>query len=373
MNRRLVSLALSSVLLCSMGIPALAADSGQPTAPAPGDAKTQASALPDSELYYGEIREILTGEDGAITGLHMDSEPFGEYVMKISEETFWIDSGNRAPGLPSDLSAGERVYVFHSPISTRSIPPQSAAFAVVRNVPQDTGCAMYHKVEAVEEQEGEIRITTDQGGLYLSAGPETGLSAYTGRPIQKLEEIKAGDRVMAWYEAMLLSYPGQAYARHIMVLDEQASSEALSRAALISLLHEAQGEPVVNYAMNYSDVDPSAPYGEAMRWAGSEGIISGYGDGRVGPGDAVNREQMAVMIWRWSGAPMLMDYPGLTSYSDAGDISLFAQPALAWAHQKGLLPAAGRLGPKDVVTLAEAEAVLAAMGTGPELAESGRN
>ena len=67
------------------------------------------------------------------------------------------------------------------------------------------------------------------------------------------------------------------------------------------------------------------------------------------------------MVWRWVGSPMLMDYPGLANYSDAGDISLFAQPALAWAHQKGLLPAEGRLGPKDAVSLAEAEAMIAAL------------
>lgn len=55
---------------------------------------------------------------------------------------------------------------------------------------------------------------------------------------------------------------------------------------------------------------------------------------------------------------MLMDYPGLTKYDDVGDISRFAQPALAWAHQKSLVPAEGRLGPKDAVTQAEAKQMM---------------
>ena len=46
---------------------------------------------------------------------------------------------------------GESVYVFHSPISTRSLPPQSAAYAVVRNIPQDISCAQYHVVEEITE------------------------------------------------------------------------------------------------------------------------------------------------------------------------------------------------------------------------------
>ena len=76
----------------------------------------------------------------------------------------------------------------------------------------------------------------------------------------------------------------------------------------------------------------------------------------------VNREQMVSILWRLAGSPVLADYPGLTAYSDVGEIARYAQPALAWAHQMGLLvPAEGRLGPKDTVTLADAEAMLAAL------------
>ncbi len=362
MNKKLTALALSGALLCSMGVPALAAGNAPSVSRTSEAIKMEnVQSLPNSVLYFGELKGILTGEDGAVISLHMDSQQSGEYVMKISDQTVWIDSGERTPSIPSDLAAGERLYVFHSPVSTRSMPPQSAAFAVVRSIPQDVGCAMYHKVEAAVEREGKLQITTDNGGLFLYADQETALSTYTGNSLDRLEDIKAGAYIMAWYDAVALSYPGQAYAQHIMLLDREAASEPLTRSALIGLLHEAQGKPVVNFLMNYSDVDQSAPYAEAIRWASSERIISGYGDGRVGPGDAVSREQMASIIWRWAGSPMLMDSPGLTSYSDVGDISSFAQPALAWAHQKGLLPADGHLGPKEIVSLTEAETLLAAL------------
>ena len=75
----------------------------------------------------------------------------------------------------------------------------------------------------------------------------------------------------------------------------------------------------------------------------------------------VTREQMVSILWRWAGSPMLMDYPGLGNYTDAADISLYAQPALAWAHQKGLLPQEGTLSPHEPVAPEEAEAMLAAL------------
>lgn len=360
MSKKLLTLALSGMLLCSMGAPVRAAGN-IPTPEAENPEVSNIQSLPSHQFYCGEVKAVLTGEDGAVTGLHMTLEELGEYVMKISDKTFWIDCGKRTPALPSDVTVGERLYVFHSPVSTRSMPPQSAAYAVVRSLPQTSGGAMYQIVEAVEEQEGRLRLTTDNGGLFLYAGPETTLSTYTGGPADGLDGIKAGTCIVAWYDAVALSYPGQAYAQHIMVLDRSAEGEALTRSALAVLLHTAQGSPVVNYLMSYRDVDQSAPYAEAIRWAASEGIISGYDDGRVGPDDAVSREQLAVMLWRWSGSPMLMDYPGLTNYSDAGDIALFAQPALAWAHQKGLLPVGDHLGPRDAVSPAEAEAMLAAL------------
>lgn len=358
MKKKLATLALSGVLLCSMGFPARAA--GEIPAPTTETGTEEVQALPDSLLYCGTVKEVVTGEDGTIMGLLMESEQSGEYMMRVSGETFWIDGGSMAPSSPEGLAAGEHLHVFHSPISTRSLPPQTAAFAIVRNVTQEAGGAHYHEVEAVEEVDGRLQITTSNGSLYLFADADTPLSAYEGDAPDGLDKIEAGSYIMAWYDVVALSFPGQAYAQHIMVLNRDA--QPLTRSAFAVLLHTAQGSPVVNYAMDYSDVDADAPYAEAIRWASSEQLISGYGNGKVGPGDVVNREQMVSILWRLAGSPVLADYPGLTAYSDVGEIARYAQPALAWAHQMGLLlPAEGRLGPKDTVTLADAEAMLAAL------------
>ena len=50
-----------------------------------------------------------------------------------------------------------------------------------------------------------------------------------------------------------------------------------------------------------------------------------------------NMEQVITALWRMNHSPRLMDYPGLTQYEDAGGISPYAAPALAWAHQQQLL------------------------------------
>lgn len=355
MKKMLMSLILGGALFCSIGLPAAAAQKTDGTRAETPRAEAFVP-LPDSVLYYGEIETISRSEHGKMTALHMSSDRYGEYIMLLSEDTVWIDSGSRTASDPSDLEEGERLYVFHSPVSTRSLPPQSAAFAVVRNVSQDASCARYHEVGAVEETDGTLRIITDNGGLFLLADKETALSSYDGTALAGLGEIKAGTHIVAWYGPVALSYPGQAQASHIMILNQ--GRQPLTRSALAVMLHAAQGSPVVNYAMNFSDVAQDAPYSDAVRWSASEGLMSGYGDDKFGPDDPVTREQLVVILWRQAGSPMLMDYPGLAKYDDVGDISRFAQPAIVWAHQKGLVPTEGRLGPRDTVTSTEAEQMM---------------
>lgn len=364
MNKRLPVLVLTGALACIMALPAMAAD----VAAAPGSVpvSTEASMpISHSVLYYGTVQKIVKDENGTVMQLCMDSDRYGEYVMNITAQTVWIDSGCHMAFDPADLQEGERIYVFHSPVETRSMPPQSAAFAVVRNVPMDAGCAQYHEVEAVSLENGQLKITTDNGGLFLFADDETKLSMYHHGTALSLEDILPGSHVMAWYDAVAESYPGQAHASYLMLLPSvgQVTEETLTRGELIMMLHEQAGKPVVNFAMDYSDVAADAVYTEAIRWATSEGLVGGYGDGTFGPEDTVSREQLVTILWRYAGSPMLMDYPGLTQFSDVDELSPFAQPAFAWAHQKGYISAAeeGRLSPKGDAAKETAESFLHAI------------
>ena len=109
-----------------------------------------------------------------------------------------------------------------------------------------------------------------------------------------------------------------------------------------------------------TDVPEDADFAEAIRWATSEGLVVGYGNGSFGPGDSVSREQLVTILWRYVGSPMLMDYPGLTQFSDIEELPVYAQPAVAWAHQKGFIgPVKGDLlSPRNPVTLELAEKIL---------------
>lgn len=48
-----------------------------------------------------------------------------------------------------------------------------------------------------------------------------------------------------------------------------------TRGQIVTILWRLSGSPVVNYLMDFDDVDPAAYYAEAIRWATSEGIAGG--------------------------------------------------------------------------------------------------
>lgn len=138
-----------------------------------------------------------------------------------------------------------------------------------------------------------------------------------------------------------------------------------SRATVTTSLWRMAGSPVVNYLMAFTDVDPGAWYGEAIRWAASEGVAGGYGGGQFGPGDPVTREQFAVMLYSYAQNQgydvSIGEETNILSYADALDVSQWAVPAMQWACGAGIITGTGdgsTLGPQEAITRAQAAVML---------------
>lgn len=140
--------------------------------------------------------------------------------------------------------------------------------------------------------------------------------------------------------------------------DNFAPNAQLSRAQLAQILFNKEGRPGVNYLLTFPDVASEAWYTEAIRWAASQGIVGSYGDGTFGPNDPITREQLAVMLWRYSGSPAATNKE--LHFNDEAEISGFALEALRWAVENGILNGYGdgRLGPQRQATRAQVAQML---------------
>lgn len=97
--------------------------------------------------------------------------------------------------------------------------------------------------------------------------------------------------------------------------------------------------------------------GPAVIWASEKGYMGGYGDGRFGPGAPVTREQLAAVLWRYSGSPDAH----AENFADEADIASYAGKAVDWTRSTGVMNgmADGRFAPKNQTTRAQLAVVLA--------------
>ena len=114
---------------------------------------------------------------------------------------------------------------------------------------------------------------------------------------------------------------------------ETFSPEApCTRAQIVTFLWRAAGSPVVNYAMDLSDVAGDAYYAEAVRWALSEGITTGTSADQFSPNATCTREQAVTFLYRAAGSPAVS---GESAFEDVGADAYYAR-AVAWAAQNGV-------------------------------------
>lgn len=135
-------------------------------------------------------------------------------------------------------------------------------------------------------------------------------------------------------------------------------NDNLTRAQLAQILYNKEGNPAVTGKSIFTDVAPDRKHTSAVIWAAENGIVSGYGNGKFGPDDNITREQLAVMLWRYSVSPAATSKE--LRFNDADQISGYAVDALRWAVENGIVNGYGngRLGPKGLATRAQVAQML---------------
>lgn len=152
---------------------------------------------------------------------------FKEVVLKFDDKTYIVDGISGKLVTEKNLKKGLAVTAYYSPMTTRSIPPQSKAFAVVIGEPNDS--AMYLQVAQVLKVDNGVRVLCTNGDRLVTI---------TSDVLETAKNIKVGDDLLVWYRMMTMSLPGQATATKAVKLNTQANCSIK--------LHELAGVIAVN-------------------------------------------------------------------------------------------------------------------------------
>lgn len=116
----------------------------------------------------------------------------------------------------------------------------------------------------------------------------------------------------------------------------------LTRAMLAVIFWRISGCPDANESAAFPDTPSSAWYANGLSWCVEKGLFAGRPDGSFGPNDAVTREQLAEVFYRYAGAEPAN---GAVQVSVKNGCT-WASDACKWANAEGLFTDA--LGPLDL-------------------------
>ena len=128
-----------------------------------------------------------------------------------------------------------------------------------------------------------------------------------------------------------------------------SAAETATRRDLAEALYDQAGKPAFTQTVEYYDLKAGDT---ALYWISEAGLMTGYGGKTMAPNDAVTREQLATVLYRYA-----KDFNLVLTERDAVDpaASEWAQDALAWAGANGVLDG---INADNTITPAELDKVM---------------
>lgn len=239
-----------------------------------------------------------------------------------------------------------------------TVSPKSASkgSTVTVTVTPDKGYAL--ETLTVTDKNGSTLDLTDKGGgqytFTMPSGPVTVAATFMddNTMLNFFVDVPAG---AYYYDAVLWAAEGGIVTGTDAV--HFSPDASCTRAQLVTFLWRAAGSPVVNYAMNFNDVDGGAYYAEAVRWAASEKVVEGTTAETFAPDAAVTRAQVVTMLYRFAKAQGMDTAQGgmaIREFDDFDAVPAYALEAMDWAVNAGVLKGDNnRLLPQDNCTRAQ--------------------
>ncbi|MDR1245993.1 MAG: S-layer homology domain-containing protein, partial [Clostridiales Family XIII bacterium] len=251
-----------------------------------GDVSFGEDALNTIAARPGDTLEVVIADEGRTETIETNNKTF-TLTVKVDDAELTALGGAVAVALPYAKAASE-----------------DAELLTVYKLEED-GTYTEIKDAKYNTATGKADFTTTETGSY-----------FVSEWISPFSDISKG----AWYYKAVR----YAYASGLMngTGDGAYSPQAtLTRAMLITILAREAGV----------DTDGGDTwYSKAIEWGTESGVTDG-----TNPDGEITREQFAAMLYRYADSPRTSG--GFDAYDDAGDVSAWAEEAMAWAVESGLI------------------------------------
>lgn len=204
--KKVLLLASCSALLFASS--AMANDNNVEIRELPAMKAAQTQAVQDVLFTTGKILEV---QDNVLV---IKGEGHHNLVAAVVTDSTYLLNGKNGKGKKlSSFKVGKEVTVYYSPKMTRSIPPQTEAYAVVLGDNSEK-MGKFFKVK-------EVTLSEDGTYVNVTNSNESLIATVDKKANKNFAEIKVGDSLMVWYDMMTMSLPALTNANKVVILPEQ--------------------------------------------------------------------------------------------------------------------------------------------------------
>ena len=290
---------------------------------------------------------VLSGTASSPISLNVGRNTIHVVVTEGGETTTYTITVNRENastpgGNPGGNPGGGTTYPVNAPavdnanVAANPSPAQPGQTVTVTVTPDEGYEAS--GVTVIGPGNVTVPVTDNGNGTYTFVMPEGGVTVNaTVTPIQQ--------PVFPFVDVPADAYYRQAVEYMYELGLIQGTSEttfgpmlASTRGQVVAILYRLEGSPAVNGSNPF--VDATADWVQAaVLWASQNGIVEGYNDTAFGPDDAITREQLAAILYRYASYKSydLTVTGDLSIFNDASDVATWSHTPLAWAVGKGLI------------------------------------
>ncbi len=209
------------------------------------------------------------------------------------------------------------------------------------------------ELTVIDKNGNELKLTDKGNGKYTFTMPASKVEV-NATFVKEVETSPFGDVSTSAYYYEAVKWAQEKGITGGIGNGLFGPNQPCTRAQIVTFLWRAAGSPVVNYAMNMSDVPEGSYYAEAVRWALSEDITTGTTENTFSPDSECTRAQAVAFLFRYAASEAVTLQELVSGFSDADSVPGYALPAMNWALAEEIVQGNGsKLMPNDSCTRAQ--------------------
>lgn len=209
------------------------------------------------------------------------------------------------------------------------------------------------ELTVIDKNGNELKLTDKGNGKYTFTMPASKVEVNAAF-VKEVETSPFGDVSTSVYYYEAVKWAQEKGITGGIGNGLFGPNQPCTRAQIVTFLWRATGSPVVNYAMNMSDVPEGSYYAEAVRWALSEGITTGTTENTFSPDSECTRAQAVAFLFRYAASEAVTLQELVSGFSDADSVPGYALPAMNWALAEEIVQGNGsKIMPNDSCTRAQ--------------------